>query len=60
MLGGRLRIEAFAAASLMVISFPEGLSADSVEDLDDYIQVFLKKARREAGAVVRSELYIIL
>jgi hypothetical protein len=34
----------------VIIRFPVGLSADSVEDLDDYIQVFLKKARREAGA----------
>lgn len=33
----------------VVITFPEGMSPDSVEDLDDYIQVFLKKARREAG-----------
>jgi hypothetical protein len=33
----------------VIIRFPAGLSADSVEDLDDYIQVFLKKARREAG-----------
>ncbi len=31
------------------ITFPDVLSADSVEDLDGYLEVFLKKARREAG-----------
>jgi len=30
--------------------FPENLSADSVEDLDAFWQVFMKKARREAGS----------
>ena len=33
----------------VVVTFPGSLSADSVEDLDGYWQVFIKKARREAG-----------
>jgi hypothetical protein len=33
----------------VVVTFPESLSADSVEDLDGFWQVFIKKARREAG-----------
>jgi hypothetical protein len=33
----------------VVVTFPENLSADSVEDLDAFWQVFIKKARREAG-----------
>jgi hypothetical protein len=34
----------------VVVTFPENLSADSVEDLDGFWQVFIKKARREAGS----------
>lgn len=34
----------------VIIRFPEGLSPDSVEDLADYIEVFLKKARRAANS----------
>jgi hypothetical protein len=33
----------------VVVTFPENLSADSVEDLDGFWQVFVKKARREAA-----------
>jgi hypothetical protein len=33
----------------VIVTFPDNLSADSVEDLDSYWQVFIKKARREAG-----------
>ena len=33
----------------VTLTFPEGLSADSVTDLKDYIEVFLRKLRREAG-----------
>lgn len=33
----------------VTVSFPENLSADSVEDLDGFWQVFMKRARREAG-----------
>jgi hypothetical protein len=33
----------------VVVTFPENMSADSVEDLDGFWQVFIKKARREAG-----------
>jgi len=33
----------------VIMTFPDNLSADSVEDLDGYWQVFIKKARREAG-----------
>lgn len=33
----------------VVITFPEDLSPESVSDLQDYINVFMKKARREAG-----------
>lgn len=32
----------------VVISFPEQLSLESVEDLEAYIEIFLKKARRRA------------
>jgi hypothetical protein len=32
----------------VVVSFPDNMSADSVEDLDAFWQVFIKKARREA------------
>lgn len=32
----------------VTIFVPDGLSSDSVEDLSDYLEVFLKKARREA------------
>ncbi len=33
----------------VTVSFPENLSADSVEDLDGFWQVFMKRARREAA-----------
>jgi hypothetical protein len=33
----------------VVVTFPDHLSADSVEDLGAFWQVFIKKARREAG-----------
>jgi hypothetical protein len=33
----------------VVITFPDELSAESVSDLADYLDVFMKKARREAG-----------
>ena len=33
----------------VVITFPEELSPESVSDLQDYLEVFMKKARREAG-----------
>ena len=33
----------------VVITFPAELSPESVSDLQDYINVFMKKARREAG-----------
>ena len=39
----------------VIISFPEGLSADSVEDLEAYLKVFLKKAQREAGVKKKDE-----
>ena len=46
-----IREEKFALAEGdVVISFPQGLSTDSVDDLAAYIEVFLKKARREAAA----------
>ena len=32
------------------IMFPEGLSKDSVTDLDDYIKIWLRKMKRDAGA----------
>ncbi len=31
------------------ITFPDALSADSVEDLEGYLEVFLKQRRRDAG-----------
>jgi hypothetical protein len=33
----------------VIITFPEDLSPESVSDLQDYLNVFMKKARREAG-----------
>lgn len=33
----------------VVITFPEALSPESVSDLQDYLNVFMKKAKREAG-----------
>jgi hypothetical protein len=33
----------------VVLTFPESLSPESVSDLQDYLNVFMKKARREAG-----------
>lgn len=33
----------------VIITFPEELSPESVDDLASYIDIFLKKARREAG-----------
>lgn len=33
----------------VVITYPDNLSPESVSDLQDYLSVFMKKARREAG-----------
>ncbi len=33
----------------VVITFPEDLSQESVNDLADYLEIFMKKAKREAG-----------
>lgn len=33
----------------VTITFPEDLSPESVSDLADYIEIFMKKAKREAG-----------
>lgn len=33
----------------VVLTFPDELSPESVSDLQDYLNVFMKKARREAG-----------
>lgn len=33
----------------VVITFPESMSPESVSDLQDYLNVFMKKAKREAG-----------
>lgn len=35
----------------VTITFPEELSPESVGDLQDYLTIFMKKARREAGIV---------
>lgn len=35
----------------VVISFPDGLSAESVADLSDHLQLFIRKAQRRAGPV---------
>jgi hypothetical protein len=37
------------------IIVPEGLSGDSVEDLTDYLEVFIKKIRREAGIAPKTK-----
>jgi hypothetical protein len=47
---GGVRKSRFALAEGdVVVTFPENLSANSVEDLDGFWQVFIKKARRQAG-----------
>jgi len=33
----------------VTITFPEELSPESVEDLESYLEIFMKKAKREAG-----------
>ena len=33
----------------VTITYPEELSPDSVGDLQEYMAIFMKKARREAG-----------
>jgi len=33
----------------VTLTFPEGLSAESVEDLEGYIEIFLRKVRRDAS-----------
>ena len=33
----------------VALTVPEDLSAESVEDLDAYLEVFMRKARRESG-----------
>lgn len=37
----------------VILTFPENLSADSYDDLEGYLTLFLKKARRRAGAVAK-------
>jgi hypothetical protein len=37
-----------AAAAYVVIEFPRDLSKESVDDLADYLDTFMKRARREA------------
>jgi len=39
----------------VTLAFPEGLSADSVTDLQSYIEIFLRKLRREAGLKPKNE-----
>lgn len=34
-----------------IISFPDGLSAESVADLEAYLAIFMKKAKRDAEKV---------
>ena len=46
--GGRRLVFALAEGDV-VLTFPTGLSSDSVEDLEAYLEVFTRKARREAG-----------
>jgi hypothetical protein len=46
--GGRRAVFALTEGDV-IISFPEDLSPESVEDLADYLEIFMKKARREAG-----------
>ena len=45
---GRQAIFALAEGDV-VINFPEDLSPESVADLADYLEIFMKKAKREAG-----------
>lgn len=34
----------------VIITYPRKLSSESVEDLEAYLQIFLKKAKREASS----------
>jgi hypothetical protein len=36
----------------VTLTFPEGLSAESVEDLEGYIEILLRKVRRDAAKSV--------
>jgi len=46
--GVRKAVFALSEGDVM-LSFPDDLSPESVTDLEDYLGIFLKKARREAG-----------
>ena len=48
LMGGRRAVFDLTEGEV-VITFPEELSPESVSDLADYLEVFMKKARREAG-----------
>lgn len=48
MAGTRRAVFALAEGDV-VINFPEDLSPESVADLADYLEIFMKKAKREAG-----------
>jgi hypothetical protein len=39
----------------VTLTFPEGLSSESVEDLEGYIEIFLRKVRRDAGKPAGTE-----
>jgi hypothetical protein len=47
--GGTRRAVFGLAEGEVVITAPVFLSAESVNDLRDYLEVFMKRARREAG-----------
>ncbi len=34
----------------VIITFPERLSTNSVDDLEEYLKIFMKKARRDADS----------
>jgi hypothetical protein len=52
--GTRKAIFALTEGDVM-ITFPEELSPESVEDLAEYLEIFLKKARREAGLPTKNK-----
>lgn len=51
---GMRRVVFDLAEGDVVLQFPEELSPESVGDLEDYLEVFMKKARRAAGLPPKS------
>jgi len=42
-----------------ILTFPENLLASSFDDLEGYVSLFLKKARRRAGVAERKKSFMV-